>query len=255
MKERRPSISPNFNFLGQLQHFQNALDQKASCGIATLQQLKVAPPSVTEGITPSHGSQKTNRQVDTVTGSTTEVARSNKEKVCGTDNEKYGHTRSDGNRNVCLSPSGNLQTLTLNHNEQQVQTLCTGTAPGSLEQGKAAGSPRRPRHLRLQSGSASLAEKRKSLTLSLTPLGTNDRRADNDKTGGGHQATALRSPGSCGQRVPNTRCNRDDEPEQGALLSPFSFTLNKLLDWGERILLGGVFVQPVRMGQAALHYR
>lgn len=47
----------------------------------------------------------------------------------------------------------------------------------------------------------------------------------------------------------------EDAHKEPGLLSPFSFTLNKLLDWGERVLLGGVFVHPVRMGQPALPYR
>lgn len=41
--------------------------------------------------------------------------------------------------------------------------------------------------------------------------------------------------------------------EQG-LLWPFSMTLSKLLDWGDRLLLGGLFVTPVRTGRPTLPY-
>lgn len=42
--------------------------------------------------------------------------------------------------------------------------------------------------------------------------------------------------------------------EQG-LLSPLSITLNKLLDWGERVLLGGAFIHPVKVGRPVLPYK
>ncbi|KAF1380060.1 hypothetical protein PFLUV_G00182560 [Perca fluviatilis] len=64
VKERRPSISPNFNFLGQLQHFQGTLSQKASGGRLHIQQLDDRLPSIPDSVTRSPISQNVSRQGD-----------------------------------------------------------------------------------------------------------------------------------------------------------------------------------------------
>ncbi|KAK5855633.1 hypothetical protein PBY51_007293 [Eleginops maclovinus] len=161
VKERRPSISPNFNFLGQLQHFQRTLSQ---------QQPDSHLPSTTD-------SQIMNQLAD------------------GDAAEEQGPQRDEPQQRPSHSQlSGRPDTfhLTLNQTQQQVHMPV-----------------RRVPHI---------------------PPGT-------------------------GSRVnPPTKCSTEEMKEQG-LLSPFSLTLNKLLVWGERLLLGGLFFPPVKMGQPALPYR
>lgn len=247
VKERRPSISPNFNFLGQLQHFQGALSQKASGG-DFIQQLDNRLPSI------NHHSQSSHNSNCQATVSTDTA-----------DSEHSAHNKDQTQHKDSLSDtSGNQQqklwTLNLNQ-QQQVQTSCHETSPSTpCEPIKPARKP--TLQLQLPSGSASLAEKRKSLSLSLTPLGmsppsptssnqesretTSSKNVHSRETGERLEAKTPSNTGSCGQAA--------EVKEQG-LLSPFSFTLNKLLDWGERVLLGGVFVHNVRLGQPALPYR
>ncbi|GLD61299.1 dual specificity protein phosphatase 8-like protein [Lates japonicus] len=66
VKERRPSISPNFNFLGQLQHFQGTLSQKASG-----EQLLL--PSTTDSKSHTYMSQKVDYDADGVSSDVAEV--------------------------------------------------------------------------------------------------------------------------------------------------------------------------------------
>ncbi|XP_023262845.1 dual specificity protein phosphatase 8-like [Seriola lalandi dorsalis] len=267
VKERRPSISPNFNFLGQLQHFQGTLSQKTPGGDPLLQQLDSCRPSITDSVGHLHSSHKMNYEADDVSGDAAVVKQ---ESPSLTDRTQQRH--SEGNQQPSLS--GKPQTLHLTLSLNQVQTPHEAPALSSSEPVKP--SPK-PTELQLPSGSASLLEKRKSLTLSLIPLGisppspagssqqaqgtTSSRPVHSRETGGRAEAKTQRGPGSYrpagpGHRgqSPSDRCSRAEVQEQG-LLSPFSFTLNKLLGWGERLLLGGVFVHPVRMGQPALPYR
>ncbi|KAK2832737.1 hypothetical protein Q5P01_016626 [Channa striata] len=268
VKERRPSISPNFNFLGQLQHFQGTLNLTASGGHHQLHQPDNRLLSVSESVSHKHTSGKMSDETDTVT--------SDLDNFCHTDKTQQRHKHLDGNGNHQPSPSGKLRTLhlTLSQNQQHVQPPCEVPAPSPCESVKPA-----PKTTQLQvpSGSTSLLEKRKSLTLSLTPLGispsspasssqqaraTTSRTVANRESRERPEAKTQRDAGSYRhardihreQSPSNRRCSRAQEKEQG-LLSPFSFTLNKLLDWGERLLLGGVFVHPVRMGQPALPYK
>lgn len=210
MKERRPSISPNFNFLGQLQHFQSTLSTRPPGGDLLIQQLD-------DGHTPSN--QDTSRQNDGV------------------------------------------KLWTLNHIQQEVQTLFDVSAPSSSEPVKPAP---KPTQLQLPAASASLAEKRKSLSLSLTPLGicppsqtsSIQQGCGTAVSGTVHKVEALRNTDSCRHQEGAHEVSRAPHHKQEqSLLSPLSYTLNKLLCWGERVLLGGLFVHNVRMGQAALPYR
>uniref|UniRef100_A0A8D3DIC5 protein-tyrosine-phosphatase n=1 Tax=Scophthalmus maximus TaxID=52904 RepID=A0A8D3DIC5_SCOMX len=156
VKERRPSISPNFNFLGQLQLFQGTLSQTASGGGGDLllQQLDSCLPSIIDSVRHHHASQKVNCE---------------SESAGHTDGTQQSHTHSDGNGNQQRSRSGKRLTLhlTLNQNQQEVRTSREALAPSPHRQVKPVP---KPMQLQLPSDSASLLEKRKSLTLSLTPL-------------------------------------------------------------------------------------
>ncbi|MEQ2289003.1 hypothetical protein AMECASPLE_028751 [Ameca splendens] len=261
VKERRPAISPNFNFLGQLQHFQNTLNQKDSSCDLIRQQQKNQGPSTDDMANGSLCSQNKNYQAHTVT------------------EDSSHHKDTTQQIHSLLDDSGNKQgpwtlDLTTCQNQQCNQKPFEVPALSLCE-------PRKPvpkcTQLQFPSNSASLIEKRKSLTLSLTPLGTcrPSSASSSPHSGETQVAEALlihgwdraeAEPGSnsnfCGpagdphreQGPCRSKCSRTEAKEQG-LLSPFSITLNKLLDWGERVLLGGVFVHPVKMGQPALPYR
>lgn len=195
VKERRPSISPNLNFLGQLQHFQGTL--------------KPGTPA-------------------------------------------------------CAAPEGPLTCV------EDLQDLSTTTPPAHQHPGSPQRAPSctldTPPHglpkalsldlsqhfLQTQPRCVSIREKRKSLTLSLTPLNQGP-------------PTVRSGPHTC-ETTPvraHTEQPRTEQPsqltEQGrgpraehkeALLSPLSLTLHRLLSWGERWLLAA----PVRMGQPPLPY-
>ncbi|XP_070704602.1 uncharacterized protein [Pempheris klunzingeri] len=273
VKERRPSISPNFNFLGQLQHFQGTLSQKAPGGDLLIQQLDNRLPSITGNVNHAHMGQNMNYQVDRATSDPREITQEHRENFCHTDKPQQRHSHSEGSGHQQLSLSGKLWTLS--QNQQQVQTPSEVQAPRPCEPVKPAA---KPTQLQLPAGSTSLLEKRKSLSLSLTPLGisppspacssqqatdaTTSKTVHSREAGERPEAKTQSNSGSCRQAgdthreqsPPHSKCSRAEGREQG-LLSPFSFTLNKLLDWGERVLLGGIFVHPVRMGQPALPYR
>ncbi|KAG7506075.1 hypothetical protein JOB18_046162 [Solea senegalensis] len=238
VKERRPSISPNFNFLGQLQHFQATLCHSASSGHSVLQQPDTCLSSSADS--DDHCGQKMNLQAESLTGNTTHTHSFHSR---DDTQHTHRHTRADGNQH--LSVSGKLQTLHLTLHQQQVQTPYKDQAPSPCDPVKPAP---KPTQLQLPSGSASLAEKRKSLTLSLTPLVSSSSSSSSSEAGGKTHHHGWSSS--------YRRCSRDEEQAQEQrALSPFSCTLNKLLDWGERVLLGGLFLPPVRMGQATLPYR
>ncbi|XP_049416297.1 uncharacterized protein si:ch211-195b15.8 [Epinephelus fuscoguttatus] len=275
VKERRPSISPNFNFLGQLQHFQGTLSQKASGDDLLMKQLDNCPLSINDSVIHTHTSLNMNYQADSVTSNSAELKQAHTENLHFTAKTQQRHSHLDGSGNQLLSLSGKLRTLhlTLNQNQQQVQTSCEVPAPNPCETVKPAAMP-----TQLPAGSAPLSEKRKSLTLLLTPLGicppssanssqqprdtAMSKTFHNSETGEKPEAKTQSTPGSyrqaedtCREQSPSrSQCSRAEVKEQG-LLSPFTFTINKLLGWGERLLLGGLFAHPVRMGQPSLPYR
>lgn len=244
VKERRPSISPNFNFLGQLQHFQGTLNQKASSW-DPIEPQNPKPPTA-DGMNRSLCSQNRNSGAHTVTG------------------DSSHHQDTTQTKNSLLDDGGNqgepwILDLPVCQNQQCNQKPCKVPALSFSE-------PRRPgpkcRQPQFPSGSASLQEKRKSLTLSLTPLGScppssageEQKEPKAPPLHGSDRAETEPRSNSGAPYIEQSPSRKECSRAEG-LLSPFSITLNKLLDWGERVLLGGVFVHPVKMGQPALPYR
>lgn len=222
MKERRPSISPNFNFLGQLQHLQGALSQWSRDH--ELQQLASCLPSVSR--------ESSSCQAEHVTAH-------------GSDDQ------------LLWTPD-----LPLHQNQEAAPHPSQFSASSSSE---PVNPVPKTTQLLFPSATASLLEKRKSLTLSLTPLGmcppstensyqqtnvqsrkTEERpEAKTQSHPGPHMQAgdAHRQAGVAHRSVSCMKNSRAEVKEKG-LLAPFSFTLSRLLGWGEKVLLGGVFVGP-----------
>ncbi|XP_045077594.1 dual specificity protein phosphatase 16-like [Coregonus clupeaformis] len=190
VKERRPSISPNFNFLGQLQHFQGTLAQKASNGNPTIQPIRsldTCLQSSNENISrgssvPLSANQIMNIQDNGyVAKDFLEVAKVhnmyNENSTCNIENietqslsEKPQQDQRSVSSQLTLSLSSRLRTLTLNlnQNQREAQSLCGAMTPSPNE--PAIPTPK-PSTLQIPTGIVSLSEKRKSLTLSLSPVG------------------------------------------------------------------------------------
>nr|XP_057905426.1 dual specificity protein phosphatase 16 [Doryrhamphus excisus] len=228
VKERRPSISPNFNFLGQLQHFQGTLRQKTTSGDLLDNDL----PSI------NHNNNHTPTMIH----------------QAGENSCQQRHSSPDANGNQRLFSSGTLWTI----NQEEVQTPFRVSSPRT-----------KPTQLQPPAGSASLSERRKTLSLCLTPLGvcpaTTTHPSNQPENTNASKSVHKREPGAKTQRnsgslkqteeSTQSKSSHTSEVKDQGLLSPLGCTLNKLLDWGERMLLGGVFAHPVKMGQPALPYR
>lgn len=291
MKERRPTISPNFNFLGQLQLFQGTLPLNTNSDPVTKQ-----PTCPTPGANSStgEGSKKPNPTVDNNHVDKSESTGESKNLQSDMSNRKASFT---------LSLSDKLRDLNLNIEASSV-------------------APQKPTHLQLPS----LLEKRKSLTLSLTPLCTSPQTSPTDaslpkstthsnethpsdlvspaeantstatstkhgksrsqkrrssgqitsslsdgvkeernkpkrerrkKRSSSHTQSAC--PSSSGQQAETGADHTGDAVEVDAgdqsLLSPINLTITRLLGWGERMLLGVLLGPHIKVGQASLPYR
>lgn len=261
MKERRPSISPNFNFLGQLQHFQGTLRRQQASG----DNFPSRPPDI--GLPSTDGGSNDRSatvpdmhdQAGGKSDGSAEAMQTCPENFC-----QQRHSNPDANGNRRISSSGKRRTH--NNNQREIQTPWRLADPSPCVSIKPAPKP-------AALSAASLSERRKSLSLSLTPLGTAGppsatcdgmRAKSPDLPGGVHEEEAAAAAEKkreaktfrrhAGEMREEKHPTSSEAKEQG-LLSPLSCTLNKLLDWGERVLLGGVFAHPVKMGQPALPYR
>ncbi|XP_052336215.1 tyrosine-protein phosphatase vhp-1-like [Oncorhynchus keta] len=192
VKERRPSISPNFNFLGQLQHFQGTLTQKTCNGNPTIQPIRsldtCLQPS-NENISGGSSVPLSANQIMNihdngyVAKDFLEVAKVhnmyNENSTCNTENIEQrssysGETQSlsekpqqDQRSVLSLSRKHKTLTLNLNHNRNQreAQSPCGAMTPSPNEPATPTPNSNTPQ---IPTGIASHSEKRKSLTLSLS---------------------------------------------------------------------------------------
>lgn len=326
MKERRPTISPNFNFLGQLQLFQRTLPLKSS-GVKPHTQQPVTLLDTCTQSASSHDSAGTLRQdsTDGVRGHSTDTKAENIQRSSDVTQPEFTLSLSDKLRTltlsaVCVELQGGASTQPETH---------TNTHTPALQ---------KPTHLHIPS----LSEKRRSLTLSLTPLvpaaatHTDQQRAtahtDSSENEPCRFPTAQKREAGDLEEEPNhlmsrgtsTRCSRTQKrrseeknsspaphrvkeeqvrvksglqrrergrrtvqsrtpsvcistPQQQKVtgrelsgcaveavevmdgdqspVSPIHLTINRLLGWGERMLLGVLLGPHIKVGHAALPYR
>ncbi|KAG9264146.1 tyrosine-protein phosphatase vhp-1-like [Astyanax mexicanus] len=353
VKERRPTISPNFNFLGQLQVFQGTLPLKSGNTNQTPHHLLSSSDTSKSANSNSTSGLFTNEKVqDNVTDNDSVLSEDTKADVhC---ENKNSHQREcvltpNPKPEFTLSLSNKLKTLTLEPVEVQRSPSTPQDAHTPL--------PPKPTHLQIPS----LIEKRKSLTLSLTPVcpspqtvhleaaavsnisssnasaqceacsaPVDQRRAPRGGAGKSRKLDlTLNSTNRSNSREASSRCsssgsqkkreknekrsssssvNRAKKQEQPKAkpslqkgkrdcskattakrhgqaqssgsttahqqevpvcaveavevidadqspLSPINLTINRLLGWGERMLLGVLLGPHIKVGQAALPYR
>lgn len=346
VKERRPTISPNFNFLGQLQLFQGTLSLKKNNTNLHAQQSVKALDNCPQPTNEKNNSSSTvplltnlnlqnNMDNNCIINGRTEDSKANMH--CENKNSQQEIIQSQGYEllkpEFTLSLSDKLSTLTLRTNPVEVQRPVDVTS--QTQQDAPKSNLAKPTYLQIPS----LAEKRKSLTLSLTPASavpqTYQKRSSvnscelkqsspaSDQTGTlddrsrvsasetrtepkeasrfisketsarhscsrsqrrksksnrnkqepqktnpvNHSSTQShrQTQGSCGvltspQEVLEKEVTGGVEAVEGmdvdhSPMSPVSLTVNKILDWGERMLLGILLGPRIKVGQAALPYR
>lgn len=353
VKERRPTISPNFNFLGQLQLFQGTLSLKNNNTNLHAQQSVKQLDNCLQPTNEKNSSSSTvalltnlnlhnNMDNNCIINGCTEDSEANVHRE--NKNNQMANIQSRGQRcevkkaEFTLSLSDKLGALTLRTNQQRPVNITSQT-----QQDAQKSNLPKPTYLQIPS----LAEKRKSLTLSLTPLSAvpqthqegssvnscalkqssspvdqsgaldglgrdnmepsasesrrepkeantfiseeasdklscsksqrrkskltnSDPRAnmEQQKTNQvSHSSTRSQrqTQGPCGivtspQELFGTEVTGGVEAVEGMVgdqspLSPVSLTVNKILDWGERMLLGVLLGPRIKVGQAALPYR
>lgn len=190
VKERRPSISPNFNFLGQLQHFQGTLAQKATNSNSVVQPVKSVGKclqsdndnnrcSSTVPLSASKDkscSTKDIAEVTKVSGGNSNYHPEKAEQRCSHFGEfavptlpgNPQHQEQRSTSQLTLSLSSKLRTLTLDLNKMEVQKSPSEASMPSPN--KPENSVFKPTQLQIPPSFVSLSEKRKSLTLSLSPV-------------------------------------------------------------------------------------
>ncbi|TRY59945.1 hypothetical protein DNTS_017605 [Danionella cerebrum] len=313
VKERRPTISPNFNFLGQLQLFQGTLSLKDN---NTHPQMPAE--NLDNCLQPSNENNKSSSKVAPLSNLN---LQSNKDNICIINGRSADSTQNlycennnqlqDGlgfevkKPGLTLSLSDKLGALTLCINPIEVQR--TADITSRTQQAAPKSTAPTPTQLQIPS----LAEKRKSLTLSLTPVSavpqTQPNSSVSDHTGAlevpqetpanseNHRIISKgtssrqrcsrsqrrKSKGnrSIGEPQTNVQTHSSHEQIQGRCgfpflkevaggveavegldgdkspMSPVGLTVNKILDWGERLLLGVLLGPRIKVGQAALPYR
>ncbi len=356
MKERRPTISPNFNFLGQLQLFQGTLSLKNNnTNLHTPPSVKpldnCLQPTSEKNNSSSTVALLTNLNLqnnmdnNSIINGCTEDSKANVH--CENKNNQMENIQSRGQRCEVMKPeftlslSDKLGVLTLRTNPVEVQRPVKVTS--QTQQDAPKSNLPKPTCLPIPS----LAEKRKSLTLSLTPVSAvpptpqkgssvnscdlkqssstvdqtgaldglgrvnmepsaSETRAEPKDTKGfiSQEASAKLSCSKSQRRKSklnssnpranmerqkiqqvshsSTRSQNQTQGPRGTLtspqelivkevtggveavegmvgdqspLSPVSLTVSKILDWGERMLLGVLLGPRIKVGQAALPYR
>ncbi|KAK2916360.1 hypothetical protein Q8A67_000734 [Cirrhinus molitorella] len=354
VKERRPTISPNFNFLGQLQLFQGTLSLTNNNTNFHAQQsvkpLDNCPQSSNEIKNTSSSTValltnlnlQNNTDNNSIINGCTEDSKANVH--CENKNNQMENIQSraqcyeEMKPEFTLSLSDKLGALALRTSGAEVQR------PGNVTSQTLQDAPKsnlsKPTYLQIPS----LAEKRKSLTLSLTPVSAvpqtlqkgssvnscdlkqsssavdqtgalddlgrvkmqSESRAEPQEPNGfineeastrlscsksqrrksklnsskprakaeQQKTNQLKHSGTSSHRQTQGTCGMLTSPQElfekevtGGVeavegmvgdqspLSPVSLTVNKILDWGERMLLGVLLGPRIKVGQAALPYR
>ncbi|KAG9349968.1 hypothetical protein JZ751_026321 [Albula glossodonta] len=375
VKERRPSISPNFNFLGQLQYFQGTL--------ALVKPNAEVPEAVlcttNEDVCCSPVLPVSNNQ-DTLSVDAPKISYVSKDCREGITQDEncadvsYDHTahrNPNQESNETLAVSERLQALTLSLEEKVMKSSSEFLIQN---QNSIKNVQPKPRELKISPGSTSLSDRRKTLTLSLSPMepdtqihkqssscisctknnhkkdltnkdcssktgqkrevtpSTNTRRLNKmsspDNLSGSSEKSERETASSCSQKrqkngeckssydtkrqnkvdrdssfnpvfqknrqsnhsnanheqnencYPSTaqshinKCSSTDEHQKApeghctsaieavenvdleqSALSPLNLTISKLLNWGEKMLLGALLGPRIKVGQAVLPYR
>ncbi|XP_023654314.2 uncharacterized protein [Paramormyrops kingsleyae] len=232
VKERRPSISPNFNFLGQLQSFQGTLLHK-NCGANQNAKLIVPPGesalstngntghSLTVPLPVNQDAYIKNliegdffseiKSYARCEGSQYTIGSLKQDRMCS-DHPANGDSRllpgmtSDPKQNqqrsqeLSVSVTDKLRTLTLTpHEVEDPYEICNQHRNANYQPRRLP----RPAQLQVSSEYSSLSEKRKSLTLSLSSLSMNQQTPQSTKLEMETENSSQRHQGNISKTVQN----------------------------------------------------